>query len=260
MKRFLCLLLAAIAALSLTACGSGLKIATNAEFPPFETMENGKIVGFDVDLINAIAEQMGEEVTWDNMDFDGVVGSVVSGGADMAIAGLTVTESRRQQVDFSEPYYTTSQVLIVPQGDSVFTGTDKATLTAQLAGKKIGVCLGFTGGSFVAGDEDMGWAGVNAASCTEYNSIAQAIIALRSGVIEVIVMDRVPAMSACAIADNSDMLVLDVALTTEDYAIAVKKGNTALLNKINDALRTMKGDGSLAALITKWDIDNAEKG
>lgn len=259
----LCVLLL-IPALLLAGCGGGgqkaadtaLTIATNAEFEPFEFMDGSDIVGFDIDLINEIAQIMGvQTVTLSNMEFDGVVAAVQSGTCQAAISGLTVTPKREQSVIFSIPYYSTTQVLITRADDAVFTGAAKEELDAQLAGKTIGVCAGFTGEAYVNGDADMGFAGIADANVKIFDNISLAVTALKNNSIDVIVMDSTVALNAAAASGNTDIKVIDVVLTTENYAIAINKNDTALKAKIDEALQKVIDSGKLAELYTKWEIE-----
>lgn len=259
----LCVILLA-SVLLLSACGGGgqkaadnsLTIATNAEFEPFEFMEGSDIVGFDIDLINEIAKLMEvETVTLSNMEFDGVVAAVQSGTCQAAISGLTVTPKREQSVIFSIPYYSTTQVLITRADDAVFTGTTKDELDAQLTGKTIGVCAGFTGEAYVNGDGDMGFDGIANADVKIFDNISLAVSALKNNSIDVIVMDSTVALNAAAAAGNEDIKVIDVVLTTENYAIAINKNDTELKAKIDEALQKIIDSGKLDELYQKWEIE-----
>lgn len=231
------------------------KVATNAEFEPFEFMKDGNIVGFDVDLINAIGTKIGAKMNLSNMDFNGILGAVSGGTCDIAIAGLTVTPSREASVDFSEPYFTSSQMIITLKDDTVFTGTTKAELDKQLEGKTLGVCEGFTGGGYVEGDDDMGFPGIPNATPKTYNNITLAIADLKSGKIDAVIMDARTAINAAKTDENKDVIkTIEVELTEEKYAIALKKGSTELKAQIDKALADLKADGTIDQLITDWEL------
>ena len=233
-----------------------LKVATNAEFAPFEFLNSSNaVVGFDIDLINEIAAKLNMSVALDNMEFDGVVAAVQSGVCKVAISGLTITPTREKSVIFSDSYYSTTQVLITREGDEVFTGATKDELDAQLVGKTIGVCAGFTGQFYVEGDEDSGFAGIADAKTTIFDNISLAITALKNNSIDVIVMDSTVAKQAVAAAGNEGTQVIDVVLTTEYYAIALNQKDTELKGKIDVALKEIKDSGKLDELYEKWEVE-----
>lgn len=232
-----------------------LTIATNAEFEPFEFMQDNQIVGFDIDLINAIAEKIDMTVELKNMEFDGTVAAVQSGTCKAAISGMTITPKREKAVIFSAPYYSTTQILLVRADDDVFTGETKEALDEQLKGKNIGVCSGFTGESYVKGDEDMGFAGIEDAKPTVFDNISLAVTALKNKSIDCIVMDSTVAKQAAASAGSEDVKVIDVTLTTENYAIALNKNDEALKEKIDAAIKELKDSGKIDELYEKWDIE-----
>lgn len=233
-----------------------LKVATNAEFPPFEELdENNKIVGFDIDLIKEIAKKMDVELEFQNMEFDGVLAAVQSGTCDIAISGLTINEKRKQSVDFSDSYHETAQILIVKKDDSYYTGTTKEAIDEQLKNQKIGVCVGYTGEAYANGDADWGYAGIEGADVKSYDNLSLAITDLNNGAINAIIMDAPTAKDAVASDANKDKVkVIDVSLTVEYYGIAVKKGNSELLDKINDALKEIKDSNKLDEFKNTWDV------
>lgn len=260
MKKLMVLLFSmALVAGTLVGCGTEdsntLKIATNAEFEPYEFMEDGEYVGFDIDLMQAIADKLGKEIEYQNMDFDGVVGAVQSGTCDIAISGLTVTPKRAESVNFSTAYIEAAQFLIVNAADDTFTGTTKEELEAQLAGKAIGVCAGFTGEKYVTGDESMGYAGIADAEVVVFDNISLAVTALKNGNIDAVVMDDLPSVNVASTDENKDAIkTIEVALTVEEYAIAVQKGNDELKAEIDTAMQELIDDGTVDTLLAKWDI------
>ena len=149
-----------------------------------------------------------------------------------------------------------SQVAIVRIDDAAITGTTADEVNAQLVGKKIGVCAGFTGGSFVDGDDELEFPGIADAEKREFDNINLAMIELKNGTIDVIIMDDAVSNYAAAADANKDKVrVVDVRLTDEDYGIAVKKGDTELLGKINKALDELKAEGYIDELVKKWITD-----
>lgn len=232
-----------------------LLVAVNAEFEPFESMDaSGNIVGFDIDLMNALAEKAGYTVKYENMEFDGVIAAVAAGSHDASISGLTISPKRQLSVDFTDAYYDgASQILIVAKDDTTFTGQTKAELDEQLKGKTIGVCTGFTGQAYAQGDTDWGFPGIEGADVKIYENISLAIADIKSGTLDAVIMDDTPAKEA-AKANADDVKVVDVALTTEEYAIAVAKTNPTLKSELNTALAALKSDGTLQKLIEKYSL------
>lgn len=258
-KRIFAIALIVCMLFAFAACGKKddnvLKVATNAEFSPFEYLENNKIIGFDVDLIEQIAEKIDMMIEFQNMEFDAVLAAIESGTCDIAISGLTINEKRKKSVDFSDPYHETAQFLIVRKDDTYFTGTTKEEIDEQLKNQKIGVCIGYTGESYAKGDEDWGYAGIEGADVKSYDNLSLAITDLNSGSIDAIIMDAPTAMDAASAEANKDKIkVIDVALTVEYYGIAVKKGNTELLEKINNALKEIKDEKKLDELKSIWEV------
>jgi ABC-type amino acid transport substrate-binding protein len=260
MKKLLAIILAVAMLLCFAGCGSKktddkvLKVATNAEFEPFESLDaDGNYVGFDVDMINAIAEKIGYTVEFDNMEFDGVIAAVASGSCDIGLSGLTINAKRAKSVDFSDAYYNTAQILIVGAKDTYFTGTTKEELDKQLEGQAIGVCSGYTGQNYVQGNADWNFPGIKDAKAKIYENLSLAISDLKNGTINAIVMDGPVAKEAAA--QNSDVAkVIDVALTVEDYAIAVAKNKPELKDEINAALAELIKEGKIAELYKKYDL------
>jgi len=261
-RKILVMAIAVIMVLSLfSGCKKNdentLYVATNAEFAPWEFLKDGEIVGFDADLIKLVAEKMGMKVKFENMEFDSVLVSIASGSCDAAIAGLTINETRKKSVDFSTPYYIgASQILIVRENDDVFTGTTKEELDEQLKNKTIGVCIAFTGEAYAKGNEEWGFKGIEGADVEVYDNISTAAQDLKNGILDVIIMDDTVAYKLVETESFKGVLrVIDIPLTTEAYAIAVKKGNKDLLEKINKALKELEDEGKIKELFEKWEID-----
>lgn len=257
-KKVLSLLLVTACVFSMAACGSKkadsggskaddskketLVMATNAEFPPYEFYEGKDVVGIDADIAAAVAEEMGMELKIEDMAFDSIITAVSSGKADIGAAGMTVTEDRLENVDFTDTYATATQVIIVKE-DSTIAGPD------DLTGKKIGVQLGTTGDIYADDIED--------AEVERYNKGFEAVQALQQGKIDAVVIDGEPAKQFVKEAEG--LKILDEAFTEEEYAIAVKKGNDELVGKINDALASLKESGKLDEIVAKYiSADSAE--
>lgn len=250
MKKMLAVLLATVLCVSVfTACGDSaqstdtnakttLVAGTNAEFPPFEYVDdNGQPDGFDVALIKAIGEKLGMEVQMENMEFDSLI-TAIGSKIDVAIAGMTVTEERQQAVDFSDSYYDAVQYVIVPAGSDIAAAAD-------LENKTIGVQIGTTG-NFIA-DEI---AGVTVQS---YNKAVDAVNDLRNGRVDLVIVDKNPA-EVFAEKFKDEVTALDGAnfgFEVENYAIALPKGSE-LVEKVNQALADLKADGTFDKLVEQY--------
>ena len=214
-----------------------LHMATNAAFPPYEMVaDDGSFEGIDVEVAGKIAEKLGLELVVDDMDFGSVITSVQSGKSDIAMAGLTVTEDRKQNVDFSDTYATGVQVVIVPEDSDIKTIDD-------LQGKLIGCQESTTGYIYCSDDygEDM---------VTAFPNGANAVQALLSGKVDAVVIDSQPAKEF--VAQNEGLKILDTEYVTEDYAIGVSKDNTALRDAVNNALKELIDDGTVQSILDKY--------
>ena len=226
------------AAGELTTVEAGkLTMATNATFPPYEmTTDSGDIEGIDVDTAKAIAEKLGLELQIDDMDFDAALLSVQQGKADIAMAGITVTDERKAVMAFSDSYATGIQSIIVPDGSDIASPDD-------LAGKKIGTQRGTTG--YIYCTDDFGEDAVVA-----YDSGLTAVQALNNGQVDAVVIDNAPAKEY--VAANPGLKVLETSYAEEDYAIGMSKDNTALVEAVNAALEELKADGTLQSIVDKY--------
>ena len=226
------------AAAELTTVEAGkLTMATNAAFPPYEmTTDAGEFEGIDIDTAKAIAEKLGLELQIDDMDFDAALLSVQQGKADIAMAGITVTDERMAVMSFSDSYATGIQSVIVPEGSDIASVDD-------LAGKKIGTQRGTTG--YLYCSDDFGDDAVVA-----YDSGLTAVQALNNGQVDAVVIDNEPAKAY--VESNPGLKILDTSYAEEDYAIGMNKGNTALLEAVNAALEELKADGTLQAIVDKY--------
>ena len=229
---------AASAAADFTTVEAGkLTMATNATFPPYEmTTDNGTIEGIDVETAQAIADKLGLELQVDDMDFDAALLSVQQGKADIAMAGITVTDERKAVMAFSDSYATGIQSIIVPEGSDIATADD-------LAGKKIGTQRGTTG--YLYCSDDFGEDAVVA-----YDSGLTAVQALNNGQVDAVVIDNEPAKAY--VESNPGLKILDTSYAEEDYAIGMNKDNTALLDAVNAALEELKADGTLQSIVDKY--------
>ena len=229
---------ASAAAAELTTVEAGkLTMATNAAFPPYEmTTDNGTIEGIDVETAQAIADKLGLELQIDDMDFDAALLSVQQGKADIAMAGITVTDERKAVMAFSDSYATGIQSIIVPEGSDIASPDD-------LAGNKIGTQRGTTG--YIYCTDDFGEDSVVA-----YDNGLTAVQALNNGQVDAVVIDNAPAKEY--VAANPGLKVLETSYAEEDYAIGMSKDNTALVEAVNAALEELKADGTLQSIVDKY--------
>lgn len=212
-----------------------LYVGTNAEFAPFEYMENGEIIGFDIDLINKIGEKIGKEIKIKNIAFDGLLPALQTNKIDLIIAGMTVTKEREKFVNFSNDYFVANQVIIVPENEGTIINMD------SLKNKKVGVVLGYTGDLIISKIQ-----GVNK---VQYNSAPSSIMALKGGNIDAMILDSAPAQSY--VAKNKGLKIIEIDSEVEKYAIAAEKNNENLIKKVNKALEEIKAEGIYDELIIK---------
>ncbi len=276
MKKILAFVLAAVlvcGCLMLTGCGKDtIIVQTNPFFAPFEYLEGEKIVGVDVEIMELVGEKLGKEIQFENVKFSVIIDNVAAGKiCDAGAAGITVTDARKEKVDFSDTYYTSVQYVIYKKGTMEIDGTDNGTeyiLWDSLAGKKIGVQGDTTGHIYVDGeinateaDPEYGYDGVlygTGATCTFFDSAQLASSAMDANSVDVVVIDELP---ASFIVNNSDKFAcaplyykggegeVDTP-TIESYAICVTKGNDELLAAINEVLAELGKDG-VEALVKK---------
>ncbi|MEY8232018.1 transporter substrate-binding domain-containing protein [Oscillospiraceae bacterium 50-16] len=287
MKKFLALTMAAAMSLSLIACGGGgnasskgsasstpagstpassssagggsvsgqqgsgfttvevgkLHMSTNAAFPPYEmTTDAGGFEGIDVEVAAAIADKLGLELVVDNMSFDAALTAVQTGKSDIAMAGITVRPDRAEVMDFSESYATGIQVVIVQEGSPIETVDDLAN--AEMIG-----CQEATTGYIYCSDTPEN-GGYGEEHVTAYETGAVAVMALVNGQVDAVVIDNEPAKAF--VAQNPGLKILETEFAVEDYAIAVGKGNTGLLDAINTAMAELKAEGVFQDIVDKY--------
>ena len=228
----------------LCACGGskGIKFGTNAEFPPFEYVTAAGVIGeydgIDMAIAKEIGVQSGMDISIENMEFDSLLIALENGQIDAVISGMTITEERAKSVDFSIPYYTATQVMIVDQNSDIKTAAD-------MADKRIVVIQGYTGENCV---QELGY------DYEAFKKGTEAILELNNGKCDVVVIDSATAQKY--VKDNPNLKIVEdpSAFEAEEYGIAVKKGNTELLNKINSAIEKMLADGT----ISEWSVSYSE--
>ena len=270
MKKLIALLLAGVMCVSMAACGAKeepaaapaeteasaeeaeapaedaaevttvtdgvLTMGTNATFPPYEYYDGDDVVGIDAEIAAKLAEKLGMKLEIVVMDFSSIITAVQTGKIDVGVAGMTVTEERLQNVDFTTSYATGVQVVIVKEDSDIATVDD-------LDGKLIGVQEGTTGHIYCS--DDYGEENVIA-----YNNGATAVQALQQGKVDCVVIDKQPALSF--VEANEGLKILDTEYVVEDYAIAVSKDNTALKDALNAALEEMIADGTVQEILDQY--------
>ncbi|MFZ5986973.1 MAG: basic amino acid ABC transporter substrate-binding protein [Bacillota bacterium] len=246
-KKVVSLVLCIAVLVSLAACSSnknsveGIKkkgkiiMATEATFEPFEFRENNKIVGIDADIAAEIAKELGVELVIEEMEFGSLLAAVSNGKVDFIAAGLSIDEDRKKSVDFSDPYFNASQMIIVKEDSTIASKAD-------LEGKKIGVQQGTTG--------DKEASNIKGATVERYTKTTDAVEALKQGKLDAIVLDNFP--SRVFVSKNPGIKMLNEVLITDTYAIAVKKGNKELADTINAVLKRLKDSGELENIINKY--------
>lgn len=259
MKKFLTVALAGVLAASMLFTGCSKKaeskvpdkliVVTNAEFPPFEYMNDKKQPeGFDIAMIKEIGKRMGKKVEIKNMEFKSLIGAMESDSINAIIAGMTKTEKREKAVDFSDSYYTTNQAIILKK-DS------KITKLAQLDGKKIGVQEGTTGDLISSGDKfgdgKKAKVLVKGAKVKRFKKGVDAVMDLKNGSVDAVVIDELTANEFVKKNAKKLKIVIDSA-GSEYYCIALTKGNTAYKEEVNKQIKAIKEDGTYDKLKAKY--------
>ena len=228
-----------------TADGGVLRMGTNATFPPYEfTDENGEVAGIDAEIAAAVAEKLGMELDITDMAFESLIPALQAGTIDIVLAGMTVDPERADQVNFTDSYATGVQVVIVPENSDIApVEQEDGSLAVDLTGKTIGVQTGTTGDLYCT--EDYGQENVK-----QFDNGPLAVAALVNGQIDCVVIDQEPAKNY--VAANEGLKILDTAYANEDYAAAISKDNTELLEQVNAAMQELKDDGTLQSIIDKY--------
>jgi polar amino acid transport system substrate-binding protein len=244
MKRFGLITIIAIASMLLVACGGQadlgvVVVGSNAEYPPFEYVdEAGNIVGFDIELIGAIAEEAGFEFELVNTRWDGIFVALANGEFDAVISAATITAERAETVNFSDPYFNAGQMITVRADDSSISTPE------DLAGKRVGVQLGTTGDIWLT--EETG------AEVVRYDENTLAFQALANGDVDAAVADGPTAIDIVKANPEMNLLVLPGVYTDEEYGIAVIKENPDLLEAINSGLAAVRESGKYDEIYDKY--------
>lgn len=213
-------------------------MGTNAEFPPFEFRnDKNEVDGFDAALAKEVAKELGAELKIEDMAFDSLLPALQSGKINFIAAGMTVDPDRQKNVDFSDPYYKATQLIIVKSDN------DKIKSQDDLKGKKIGVQEGTTGDISVASK-------IENAEVSRFKKGIDAAMDLKNGKLDAVIIDANPAKIFAG--KNPELKVLDQQLSDEDYAIAVKKGDKELLDTVNKVIKNLKDSGKYDELVKQY--------
>lgn len=217
-----------------------LRVGMDASYPPFgsQDQETKDYEGFDVDIIRAIGAEEGFDVEISNRSFDGLIPALQAKEIDVAINDITITDDRKQSVDFSKPYYIAGLGVVVrSDNDTIHTAED-------LRGKTLGVSIGSTGEEAARK--------IPGANVRVFNAINEAFLEVQNGGVDAVVNDIPTNEYYVSHAGNKNVRTAEVALTKEDLGIAVLKGNTELLTKIDDGLAKIKANGKFSEIYEKW--------
>lgn len=271
MKKFIAFVLTVLLALSLVSCANSTKnlsqkgqksdvgassatsldrikkagvlvMGTSADFPPYESHQlvNGedKIVGFDVDIAQAIADGLGVKLRIEDMKFDGLIAALQSGKIDMIVAGMTPTPERAKSVDFSDLYYNGKQVLVVKKDNNTIKSV------SDLKGKKLDAQLGTT--------SEKAARSIKGATVIPIDKVSTEVMEVKTGKVDGMVVEQT--VAAAYLKENPDLKMVEIPelKSEEGAAIAVKKGDKVLLNEINKILKQLKDSGEYDKLIDKW--------
>ncbi|MCI7334787.1 MAG: transporter substrate-binding domain-containing protein [Oscillospiraceae bacterium] len=271
MKKFLALVLASLMVFAFVACGGTgkdnngasdasnasnasdtsdtteketLVMATNATFPPYEFKEGDSFAGIDVEIAGKIAEKLGMTLEIKDVEFGSIIGGVQTGKFDIGMAGMTVTDERLKSVNFSDSYATGIQVVIVKE-DSAIKSLDDLKGDGSM---KFGVQQDTTGDIYASDTVENGGYGKD--NVVRYKTGADAVQALKTGKVDAVIIDNEPAKNF--VKANEGLSILNGDWVKENYAIAIAKDNTELLEKVNGALKELIADGTVKAIIDKY--------
>lgn len=215
-----------------------LRVGTDSSFAPFEflSVEENEFVGFDIDMIKAIGKDLGYKVVVQNMGFDATIPALQSGIVDVVVAGMSITEPRKKAINFSDPYYTSGLIVLVPEGNTTIKSID------DLVGKKIGAQIGTTG-MFKAEK-------VPGATVVNFANAAETFLEFNNGGVDAVIQDY--PVVAYYLSQNKKGKMVGKKMDAEDYGIAITKGNDELTAQINKSLAKMKANGEYARIYKKW--------
>ena len=216
--------------------GEALTVGSDIPYPPFEQGKPGHYTGFDIELMEAIAEKIGRTAEFQDTSFETIFRDVAQGKFDAVISAATITPEREKAVDFSNPYYLSEQAVLVKEGSSI-EGLD------ELSGKVVGVQQGTTG-------QELAKEKANASEVRPYPEGPDAVNALKAGTVEAVIIDAPVAQNA--VEKSGGVEIAEKVPTEEEYGIALAQGNTELLEEINQGLKQVEEDGTYATIYKKW--------
>ncbi len=243
MKKLIALLVALMMlGTAAAALADTVTVAFNPEYPPFEYVnDNGEYEGYDVDLINAVAEKAGIEIAFEAMDFDAVISAVATNPNTIGVSGISITDERKLSVDFSEGYINAGLIVVVKK-DSGYATVD------DLKGKVIGVQMGTT--SDFAAEEITG-----EANTSKYKTFLNAIMELQGNKVDAVIVDKPVGIAILNELKDDALEIVDMGLQADWYGIEVNKENPELLEKINAALKELEAEGFYKTLEDKYFTD-----
>ena len=215
---------------------SKLILVTEAGFAPYEFYQNGEIVGVDIDIAKEIAKELGKELVVKDVSFDFLINEVKSGKADFAAAGISITDERKKQVDFTDEYTVSNQVVVVKQ-DSSITSFD------EISNKKIAVQLGTVADLYVSDNYPD-------ATLIQHKKYLSAVEDIKAGKADCLIMDELPAKEI--VEANTELKIMDGVLFQDRYGMIVKKGNDKLRKQINKVIKRLVEDGTIDKLVLKY--------
>ena len=233
------IILLSLCLIMLCGCGRNkdeLVMVTEAGFAPFEYYQNNEIVGVDVEIAKEIANKMGKKLVIKDVAFDSIINEVKSGKADIGAAGISYTEERSKQVDFSSDYFTSKIIVIVKDSDNEIDFNNLGT-------KKIAVQLGSTADTFVTNN-------YKNATITRQKKYLAAIEDLKNDKVDCVVMDELPAKQI--LSNNTNLKILNKILSSENYGMVVKKNNKELLNTVNEVIEDLKESGKIDQYVLNY--------
>lgn len=217
--------------------GVTLRVATDATFMPFEFQLNGKLTGFDIELVEAAAQKMGKKVEWTSIDFKGLIPGILAKRFDMAVSAIYITDERRKVVDFTDPYYPGGLVILVKKDNTSIKGPE------DLDGKKVSVQVGTKSVGYLTEHFPK-------VQRTEVEKNQEMFTLVEIGRVDAAVTGK-PAAKLFA-KSRPTVKVLDKQLTVEEYGMAVSKDQPELTKALNGAIAQLKADGTYDKLVQKW--------
>lgn len=250
MKKIIALLLTLVFAFSCVACGNSesatndeasdkLVIATSPDFPPFENLEGGEVVGIEIDILNLICEELGKELVIEQMNFESVLPGIQAGKYDVGVSGITVTEARKKNTLFTVPYYEAAQAIVVLEGSPIASKAD-------LDGKKISCQTGTTAEAYCV---------ENGYTNSAFESNPDAQMALTNGKVDAWVIDNLTAIAMVEeynANNETKLVILDEYMTTEPYAFALAFGDEELVAEMDALISAWVADGTIEAIFTEY--------